>query len=67
MSLEDIKGYVGEDWGALLNMGSAYMVEIREKGKNYAVVQINAAYENVGVTYTLTYNQEMELYGFYVK
>ena len=67
MSLDDIKGYVGEDWGSLLNVGPAYMVQIREKGKDYAVVQINVSYENVSVTYTMTYNQDMELYGFYVK
>ncbi len=67
MSLDDIKGYMGEDWGALLNVGPAYMIQIREKGKDYAVAQINVSYENVSVTYTLTYDQEMELNGFYVR
>lgn len=67
MTLEDIKAYVGQDWGSLLNTGSAYMAQIREKGRIYAVAQINASYENVSVTYTLFYDEDMKLDGFYVK
>lgn len=67
MTLEDIKAYVGQDWGSLLNLGSAYMSQIKEKGRTYAVAQINASYDNVSVTYTLFYNEDMELDGFYVK
>ena len=66
-SFSVIRGYIGEDWGELQSMGRIYMVEIRERNKAYAAVQVNVSYENVNVTFTLSFNRQMELYGFYVR
>lgn len=66
-SFEEIKGYIGDDWGALINIGHAQQTELVQKGEHYALVQVNTSYEKVSVTYTLTFNKEMQLHGFYIK
>lgn len=65
--LSEVKKMFGEDWGAFVNYGNIYLGEVTQMGKNYAVVQINATYENTGITYTLMFDKEMKLYGFYMK
>lgn len=55
------------DWGALRSIGSFYLAEIRERGQRYAVAQVNVSYESASVTFTLSFNRQMELYGFYIK
>lgn len=65
--LEDFKPVIGDDWGEYSGVGTAYMVEVSQRGKTYVVVQMNASYANVSVTYTLTFNSEMQLVGFYMK
>lgn len=67
MPLDSVRQTVGDDWGEYYSMGNMYMAEIRQMGKSYAVVQVNVAYEKVSVTFTLTFNEAMEVYGFYVK
>lgn len=64
---ETVKSYIGDDWGEMRNMGNSYMAEVREKGKSYAIIQMNVSYENVSVTFTLSFKDNMTLYGFYVK
>ena len=65
--LDGAKEQVGTDWGEFQKFGKCYMQELKQQGKIYAVVQIYAAYENVGVTYTLSFDENMELAGFYMK
>lgn len=65
--LEDFKPVIGDDWGEYRGVGTAYMAEVNQRGKAYVLVQLNATYENVSVTYTLTFNSEMQLVGFYMK
>ena len=65
--LEDLKPVIGDDWGEYRGVGTAYMAEVNQRGKAYVIVQMNASYENVSVTYTLTFNSEMQLVGFYMK
>lgn len=64
---ESVRRLIGDDWGDYYSMGNLYLAEIRQMGRSYAVVQVNVSYEHVSVTYTLTYNENMELYGIYVK
>ena len=63
----EIKQYIGEDWGELHSIGTVYMAEIHQKSQVYVTAQVNVAYDNVNVTYTLSFNPEMELCGFYIK
>lgn len=65
--LEEFKPVIGDDWGEYRGVGTAYMAEISQRGKVYVVVQMNASYENLSVTYTLTFNSDMQLVGFYMK
>lgn len=65
--LEEFKPVIGDDWGDYRGAGTAYMAEVSQRGKAYVLVQLNASYENVSVTYTLTFNSEMQLVGFYMK
>lgn len=65
--LEEAKPFIGEDWGKYGGVGTIYMAEVSQRGKDYVIVQMNASYENVSVTFTLTFNSGMELVGFYMK
>ena len=65
--IENAKEQAGADWGEFQEFGKCYMSEQRQQGRTRAVVQMNAAYENIGITYTLFFNDDMKLSGFYVK
>lgn len=65
--MEEVKKTIGDDWGTFRNFGKTYMTEIRQNGQSFAMVQMNASYDNVTVTYTLTFDAEMKLAGIYMK
>lgn len=65
--IENAKEQAGADWGEFQEFGKCYMAEQRQQGRTRAVVQMNAAYENIGVTYTLFFNDDMKLSGLYIK
>ena len=67
MPLPGIGDFIGGDWGEPISMGNMYMAEIRERNRVYATAQVTVSYENVNVTYTISFNRQMELYGFYVR
>ncbi|MCM1267285.1 MAG: DUF3887 domain-containing protein [Bacteroidales bacterium] len=55
------------DWGERKQFGAAYLMEISQMGSRFAVGEMTVAYENVSVTYRLTYDKEMRLAGIYVR
>lgn len=65
--LADVKAQLSTDWGKRQSLGKPYMVEITQMGRTLVTVQINAAYEHINVTYTISFDENMELAGFYVK
>lgn len=65
--LEPAKEMLGEDWGDFQSFGKSYIAEIRQMGKRMAVVQMNVAYEHASVTYTLSFDEDGRLAGFYMK
>ncbi len=65
--LAEAKNQIGTDWGSFLNYGKFYMQEVKQMGGVFVMVQVNALYENVNVTYTLMFDEKMLLAGFYVK
>ena len=65
--MEEAKKTIGDDWGTFRNFGKTYMTEIRQNGQSFAMVQMNASYDNVSVIYTLTFDAEMKLAGIYMK
>lgn len=65
--IDRAKDLAGTDWGKFHQYGKCYMWEQKVRGRIFAAVQMNAAYENIGVTYTLLFDKEMKLSGLYIK
>lgn len=58
---------VTEDFGELQSFGKMYISEAKQGRKHFAMVQVSVSYTNTSVTYTLTFDANMKLAGFYVK
>lgn len=56
-----------EDFGEFQSFGKMYISEAKQGTKRYAMVQVSVAYTNTSITYTLTFDDEMKLAGFYLK
>lgn len=65
--MDQAKSNFGDDWGAFQNFGEVYLIESTRMGQHSAIAQMNASYENTSVTYTLSFNQNMELNGLWMK
>lgn len=65
--MESAKATVSDDWGAFQAYGTAYMVQMKQQGKRFALGQMTVSYENASVTYTLTFDEDMRLAGLYMK
>lgn len=65
--LKSDKSLLAEDWGKREKIGKVYMVEMTQKGKKSAVVQMHVQYENANVMYTISFNRDMELQGFWMQ
>ncbi len=63
-SLEKIKAYFAEDWGEFQSFGNSYIAEVNQMGKQYAVIQLSAAYEHTSVSFTISFDPDMKLAGF---
>ena len=66
-TIKRAKNSVSEDWGKRISLGSIYVVEMTQMNHHYAVCQVNTAYENVSVAYTITFVTEMKIAGLYMK
>lgn len=65
--MDQAKSNFGDNWGEFQNFGEAYLIESTRIGQHSAIAQINASYENASITYTLSFNQNMELNGLWMK
>lgn len=65
--LEDAVEQVCPNTGTFTDYKSISVTGQSSKDNDYAVVIVIAEYENQNVTYTLTFNTDMELTGFYLK
>lgn len=66
-TMNNAKKQVSDNWGELKEWGNIYLYEMRQQGRNYVVGQVNVFYENVAVTYTITFDSDMKLAGIYMK
>ena len=66
-TIDDVKGALSDDWGERKMFGAAYMVELVQGSRHFAVGEITVTYENVSATYRLTYDEDMRLSGIYVR
>lgn len=62
-----IRKALGGDWGEREQFGTVYLAELVQAGKHMAVGEMTVTYENVSVTYRLTYDEEMRFAGIYVR
>lgn len=58
---------VSTNWGTFKSFNNSYMNEITQQGKQFAIIEIRASYENVSAVFTITFDDEMKLAGLYVK
>ncbi|MCM1497939.1 MAG: DUF3887 domain-containing protein [Clostridium sp.] len=66
-AMEQPKKTIAAEWGDQSSIGNTYITGIRQRGKEYAVVQINVGYENANVTYTLSFSPQYKLIGLYMR
>ncbi|MBR5420113.1 MAG: DUF3887 domain-containing protein [Lachnospiraceae bacterium] len=65
--MDSVQQQTGGDWGAFDSFGEVQIAEISQAGQHYAVAEIRASYENINVTYRITYDRNMKLAGLYVR
>ncbi len=65
--LPNAKNQLASDWGDLKSFGSIYLTEVSQFGKRFAVGEITVVYENVTVTYRLSFDKDMKLAGMYMR
>ena len=66
-TIEDVKNGISENWGERKQFGTAYIAELIQGNTHFAVGEITVTYENVSVTYRLTYDQNMQFAGIYMR
>ena len=66
-AIRDARAALSEDFGNFQSWGKFYIVEAEQLGQHIAVVDVSAVYENVSVTYRLSFNEEMLLVGLYMR
>ena len=64
---ESMRETLSDDWGERKQFGAVYMAEVGQGNKHLAVGEMTVTYENVSVTYRLTYDQDMRFAGIYVR
>ena len=62
---ESMRKTLSDDWGERKQFGAVYIAEVIQGNKHLAVGEMTVAYENVSVTYRLSYDEDMRLAGLY--
>ena len=65
--IDSIKQQISDDWGERKEFGTIYMIEMVQGNKHFVIAEIRVVYENVSVVYRLTYDQNMQLAGVYMR
>lgn len=65
--IENAKKSVKADWGKFNSFSNTYVGGMKQMFKKYVVTQVVAEYENVNVTFTISFNDEYKLEGLYMK
>lgn len=65
--LKSDKALIAENWGEQESIGNVYMLEMTQRGRKSAVVQMHVQYENANVMYTIFFNRDMELEGLWMQ
>lgn len=65
--MDSVKSGFEVDWKSDVSFGNSYAVEVKQMGKTYATVQMTVTYGEKNVTYTLSFDPDYKLAGFYMK
>lgn len=63
----NMRNTLSDDWGERKQFGAVYMAELIQGNRHLAVGEMTVTYENVSVTYRLTYDEDMRFAGIYVR
>lgn len=63
----EAKQQFSENWGDLKGLGKMRFSEAEQNGEPMACGQVKVTYENVKVTFTIVFDQEMKLAGLYIQ
>jgi len=66
-TIDGVKDAICGDWGEMQSVGTIYAGGMKQKGKLMVVTQVDVIYENVSVVYTITFDEDMKLAGFYMR
>lgn len=64
-TIDEGRAHLGDNWGEMQDIGTIYMLEVRQKGKTFLFTQVHVTYENVKVIYTINFDEEMRLAGIF--
>lgn len=65
--IDKVRIPMSDDWGERLSIGTTYMQGIKQKGKVLVVTQTDVMYENISVVYTITFDENLNLAGLYMR
>lgn len=63
--IDQARAAVGENWGAFVSFGKAYVSDLTQGGVTGTVVRMAAVYENATVVYQISLNSDAQLIGIY--
>ena len=65
--LENMSVTASANRGGFQEISDLVLAEMKKAGRLYAVAEVRAVYEHVTLTYTFSFNEQMELAGVYIK
>ncbi len=65
--IDKVRIAMSDDWGKRLSIGTTYVQGIKQKGKILIVTQTDVMYENISVVYTITFDENLNLAGIYMR
>lgn len=66
-AIRDAKKNLAEEFGEFQSWGDITLAEASRMGEHMAVAKVEASYENISVTYTLSFSEALVLNGIYMK
>lgn len=61
------KSQFNSDFGEFMAIEQVEVMEVTQSGERYAMAQLSVLYANINVSYTVTFDENMKLAGFYFK
>lgn len=66
-TMQDVRNQISDNWGKRQSFGVMYTGELLQGNTHYAIGEITVIYENVSVTYRLTFDKNMQLAGLFIR